>query len=47
MVVLKKIMSKEEFKESVEALTSIFIEEYPYYSTRILNHMDEFISGKK
>lgn len=47
MVVLKKITSKEEFKESVEALTSIFIEEYPYYSTWILNHMDEFISGKK
>lgn len=47
MVVLKKITSKKEFKESVEALTSIFIEEYPYYSTWILNHMDEFISGKK
>lgn len=47
MVVLKKITSKEKFKESVEALTSIFIEEYPYYSTWILNHMDEFISGKK
>lgn len=47
MVNLKKVTTKEEFKNGVESLTSIFIEEYPYYSTWISNHMDQFIRGEK
>lgn len=31
MVNLKRITTKEEFEKGVESLTSIFIEEYPYY----------------
>ena len=47
MVNLKRITTKEEFEKGVESLTSIFIEEYPYYSTWISNHMDQFIRGEK
>ena len=47
MVNLKRLTTKEEFEKGVEALTSIFIEEYPYYSTWISNHMDQFIRGEK
>lgn len=47
MVNLKRVTTKEEFEKSVESLTSIFIEEYPYYSTWISNHMDQFIRGEK
>ena len=47
MVNLKRVTTKEEFEKGVESLTSIFIEEYPYYSTWISNHMDQFIRGEK
>lgn len=47
MVNLKRVTTKEEFEKGVEALTSIFIEEYPYYSIWISNHMDQFIRGEK
>ena len=47
MVNLKRGTSKEEFEKAAESLTSIFIEEYPYYSTWISNHMDQFIRGEK
>ena len=47
MVDLKRVTTKEEFEKGVESLTSIFIEEYPYYSTWISNHMDQFIRGEK
>ena len=47
MVNLKRVTTKEEFEKGVEFLTSIFIEEYPYYSTWISNHMDQFIRGEK
>lgn len=47
MVDLKRVTTKEEFEKSVEALTSIFIEEYPYYSTWISNHIDQFIREEK
>ncbi len=47
MVNLKKVKTKEEFEKGVESLTSIFIEEYPYYSIWISNHMDQFIRGEK
>ena len=32
MIKLNRISTQEEFDKGVEALTSIFIEEYPYYS---------------
>lgn len=47
MVKLKKVETKEDFEKGVEALTSIFIEEYPYYSTWISNHINQFINGEK
>lgn len=47
MVSLKRVATKEEFEKGVESLTSIFIEEYPYYSTWISNHMEQFIRGEK
>lgn len=47
MVNLKRVTTKEKFEKGVESLTSIFIEEYPYYSTWISNHMDQFIRGEK
>ena len=47
MVNLKRVTTKEEFEKGVESLTSIFIEEYPYYSTWISNHMYQFIRGEK
>lgn len=47
MVNLKRVATKEEFEKGVESLTSVFIEEYPYYSTWISNHMDQFIRGEK
>lgn len=47
MINLKRVTTKEEFEKGVESLTSIFIEEYPYYSTWIMNHMDQFIRGEK
>lgn len=45
MVNLKSVATKEEFEKEVEALTSIFIEEYPYYSTYIAYH-NENIKNK-
>lgn len=47
MVNLKRVTTKEEFEKSIESLTSIFIEEYPYYSTWISNHTDQFVKGEK
>ena len=47
MVNLKSVTTKEEFEKGVEALTSIFIEEYPYYSTWISNHIEQFVNGEK
>ena len=47
MIKLNRTSTQEEFDKGVEALTSIFIEEYPYYSTWISNHMDQFIRGEK
>lgn len=47
MVNLRRAATKEEFEKGVESLISIFIEEYPYYSTWISNHMDQFINGEK
>lgn len=47
MVNLKSVTTKEEFEKGVEALTSIFIEEYPYYSTWISNHLEQFVNGEK
>ena len=47
MVNLKRVTTKEEFEKGVESLTSIFIEEYPYYSTWISNHIDQFIREEK
>ncbi len=47
MIKLKRTGTQEEFNNGVESLTSIFIEEYPYYSTWISNHMDQFKSGEK
>ena len=47
MIKLNRISTQEEFDKGVEALTSIFIEEYPYYSTWISNHLEQFKSGEK
>lgn len=47
MINLKRTSTQEEFNNAVKALTSIFIEEYPYYSTWINNHLQQFKSGKK
>ena len=47
MIKLKRTSTQEEFDKGVEALTSIFIEEYPYYSTWINNHLEQFKSGEK
>ena len=47
MVKLKNVETKEDFEKGVEALTSIFIEEYPYYSTWISNHVNQFMNGEK
>lgn len=47
MIKLNRISMQEEFDKGVEALTSIFIEEYPYYSTWISNHLEQFKSGEK
>lgn len=47
MIKLNRTNTQEEFNKGVEALTSIFIEEYPYYSTWINNHLDQFKNGEK
>ena len=47
MVELKSIISKEDFERGIKELTTIFIDEYPYYSTWISTHIDQFISGEK
>ena len=47
MVELKSIISKEDFERVIKELTTIFIDEYPYYSTWISTHIDQFISGEK
>lgn len=47
MIKLKRVSTKEEFDKGVESLTSIFIEEYPYYSTWINSHLEQFRSGEK
>lgn len=47
MIKLNRTNTQEEFNKGVEALTSIFIEEYPYYLTWINNHLDQFKSGEK
>lgn len=47
MIILKRTSTQEEFSNGVESLTSIFIEEYPYYSTWINSHMDQFKRGEK
>lgn len=47
MIKLNRTSTQEEFDKGVEALTSIFIEEYPYYSTWISNHLEQFKSGEK
>lgn len=47
MIKLNRTSTQEEFDKGVEALTSIFIEEYPYYSTWINNHLEQFKSGEK
>lgn len=39
MIKLNRTNTQEEFNKGVEALTSIFIEEYPYYLTWINNHL--------
>lgn len=47
MINLKRLKTKEELEKGIESLTSIFIEEYPYYSTWINSHMDQFKRGEK
>lgn len=47
MIILKRTSTQEEFSNGAESLTSIFIEEYPYYSTWINSHMDQFKRGEK
>ena len=47
MIELKRTSTKEEFDNGVDSLTSIFIEEYPYYSTWIKKHVDQFETGEK
>lgn len=47
MIKLNRTNTQGEFNKGVEALTSIFIEEYPYYLTWINNHLDQFKSGEK
>jgi len=43
MVNLKHVQIGKEFDKGVEALTSIFIEEYPYYSTWISKNKNQLI----
>lgn len=47
MVNLKRIVSEDEFEKGIKALISIFIEEYPYFSTWISNNMYQFKNGEK
>lgn len=47
MINLKRLKTKEELEKGIESLTSIFIEEYPYYSTWISKCMEQFVSGEK
>lgn len=47
MLELKRIQMGEEFDKGVEALTSIFIDEYPYYSKWIAKNINQFIKGEK
>lgn len=47
MINLKRVTTKENFEKGIEALTLIFMEEYPYYSTWVLNHMEQFTRGEK
>lgn len=46
MINLKRLKTKEELEKGIESLTSIFIEEYPYYSIWISKCMEQFVSGE-
>ena len=47
MIKVSRIETDNELKAGIESLTSIFIEEYPYYSTWIEKNMHQFYSGEK
>lgn len=47
MIKVSRIETDDELKAGIESLTSIFIEEYPYYSTWIEKNMHQFYSGEK
>lgn len=44
---LKHLRNKEEIQEGINALTSIFIDEYPYYSEWIKKKAEEFNTFEK
>lgn len=44
---LLRLKSDEEIMKGIDALTSIFIEEYPYYSKWISKNQSQFKSGEK
>lgn len=46
-MILHRLKTKKELNEGIEALTAIFIEEYPFYSTWIQKNMSQFESGEK
>lgn len=46
-MILNRLKAKKELNQGIEALTAIFIEEYPFYSTWIQKNMSQFESGEK
>lgn len=47
MVTIHRTKNKEEFEIGVQALTEIFIDEYPYYATWISKNKEQFEKGEK
>ncbi len=47
MIKVSRIETADELKAGIKSLTSIFIEEYPYYSTWIAKNMYQFHNGEK
>lgn len=47
MIKIRRVQNECELNDGIRALTLIFIDEYPYYSTWIEKHKDQFMNGEK